>query len=246
VRLLFGSISILGLAACTTHATETRVIAVRPAPATVATDAPELTPPALLVPKQKENAEARAACEAGDAETCNVLAVWLEKHGGTDAESYALYERACARDLAVACSNQGVYLANGYAVPIDTARAAALYRKACDGHYAKGCVNLADATASGAGVTKNLALAKKLRESACDLGSGEGCADLAYGLEHESKPNLDAAVKAYDRGCRLGSALACHNLGVMFADGRGVVASPKRTDELYARSCELGDKEDCK
>ena len=43
----------------------------------------------------------------------------------------------------------------------------------------------------------------------------------------------------------MGHVGRCHNLAVMFNEGRGVVAGPKRAAELFTKACRLGRKSDC-
>jgi len=225
----------------------------RAVPATDASAAPgpdsrgrkEGPPTPTPAPTPTHGDRLRTACDAGDHDACNQLGVWLENNGGAAVESYALYERACARDVVIACSNQGSYLSRGLAVPIDTRRAAQLFGKACDAGISGACARLGDAHEAGAGVPKDLPKAQALFVRACALGDGDACSDRGYYLE-TTRHDIEEAVKSYDRACRLASARGCHNLGVTFEEGRGVVASSGRAAELFREACRLGKKSDCK
>ena len=59
--------------------------------------------------------------------------------------------------------------------------------------------------------------------------------------DHEDVPgNLERAVSRYRRSCRLGFAMACHNLALMYEQGRGVEVDNSEARKLYQRACDGG------
>jgi TPR repeat protein len=47
------------------------------------------------------------------------------------------------------------------------------------------------------------------------------------------------------KACDAGGREACYNLALLYADGRGVTADPKRAAALYKKSCDAGDQVGC-
>lgn len=82
---------------------------------------------------------------------------------------------------------------------------------------------------------KSFPLAKR----ACDLDQGHGCALLGFhhqdGLGTAWSPK--DAMAAYEKGCKLGTGVACFNLATIY-EGHGIDADLKRAEEFFDRARE--------
>lgn len=78
-------------------------------------------------------------------------------------------------------------------------------------------------------------------ERACELSDGEGCESAAFVIDRGRAGPRDRArvAKLLDKGCSLGSATACNDLGMAYQDGAGVAADPAKAGELFAKAFEL-------
>lgn len=77
---------------------------------------------------------------------------------------------------------------------------------------------------------------EKAGEPAAGSGSGSSGA----------RPTTPAELaQTFDRACVTGDHEACRNLGVMYAEGQGVVANPARSAALYGQACERGNAKAC-
>ena len=79
-----------------------------------------------------------------------------------------------------------------------------------------------------------------------------GCAPATectrLGYEHQTRAgseDLPLAAAYYRRGCDLGDARACTNLGVTFENGQGVFRDDVKAAELYAKGCTGHDAHGC-
>ncbi len=50
---------------------------------------------------------------------------------------------------------------------------------------------------------------------------------------------------AYKKGCDLGNAKACTNLGYMYGTGKGVAENKYKAVELYRKGCNGGNARGC-
>jgi len=58
-------------------------------------------------------------------------------------------------------------------------------------------------------------------------------------LRGEGVPrNLAEAALLFQRACDGGDALACNNLGAMYARGEGVAKNPGLAEKLYRKACD--------
>jgi TPR repeat protein len=118
------------------------------------------------------------ACEAGDAASCNDLAVSYRNGYGTEADpstALAIFGRACRMGSAEACSNQGALLEESWVRGHAIEPVLELYSRACEAGSALGCSNLGALHAHGKGVPRDAALASWLFARACEGGSFIGC-----------------------------------------------------------------------
>lgn len=186
----------------------------------------------------------KKSCELGHPGGCSNFGLMLSKGSGVtrdDALAAKQFERACSGGDAVGCFNLGAMHFEGRGVGKDEAKAAGFFKQSCDGGSAAGCVNLGAAFDDGLGVPKDQAKARTLFRRACEGDKAEGCTNLGVVSADDPK----AAVKAYTRGCELGSAKACDYLGKRYAKGDGVDKDGAKAKELQKRSCDLGHKPAC-
>jgi membrane associated rhomboid family serine protease len=81
----------------------------------------------------------------------------------------------------------------------------------------------------------------------CEGGKAQACDWLAYREWRVDAPReqLADAASLWARGCDLGSAVGCNDLGLMVAAGIGVPRDPARAVALFKRSCDGGDEHGC-
>ena len=72
------------------------------------------------------------------------------------------------------------------------------------------------------------------------------CEDLfELGLEAYDKGEFDKAAKQWQKACDDNVARACHNLGILYEDAKGVKQDYHKAAELYKRSCDGGFAGSC-
>jgi TPR repeat protein len=68
-----------------------------------------------------------------------------------------------------------------------------------------------------------------------ECASGEACFDAASTAERDKQP--ERAAPLYTRACELGVGQACHRLGVMHLEGKGVARDEDKARELFEVGC---------
>jgi TPR repeat protein len=61
----------------------------------------------------------------------------------------------------------------------------------------------------------------------------------------DARPAVAAALTALETGCAGDDPEACRNLGVIYAEGKGVVADPARAAGYYRQACDRGNAAGC-
>lgn len=79
----------------------------------------------------------------------------------------------------------------------------------------------------------------------CRAGVKDECADASLQALEGEPPNGAAAFRWSSRGCELGSALSCNNLGVCYQRGAGVTRNATSARREYRKACELGNGLGC-
>ena len=59
------------------------------------------------------------------------------------------------------------------------------------------------------------------------------------------RQNYKEAFKYYKLACDNGEYQSCYNLGVLYANGKGVRQSYSMAKEYYGKACDLGDQKGC-
>jgi len=84
---------------------------------------------------------------------------------------------------------------------------------------------------------------------ACNKGDGASCFVAVVGLDPLDKNQLAIMMHAWERGCSLGHAASCGQLGTVAEfDMNGGGANPDKMEAArwYMKACELGDAQSCK
>jgi hypothetical protein len=71
----------------------------------------------------------------------------------------------------------------------------------------------------------------------------EACDAEASALDRAGHP--DRATPLYARACDLGLGIACHRLGELHRDGKGVPADDDQARALFTRGCQQGSNAAC-
>jgi uncharacterized protein len=159
---------------------------------------------------------------------------------------------ACALGDAGACSFAGRMWLDGRGVPRDEKRGIGLLVRACDGGVALACVvgvRWLGEPAHARDEPDAVDLRARLEaEHACLTGEPEACYQvglLFYFGRNAFPRDRTRAVDAYERGCRLGAAQACNNLGDALAYGDGVPRDVARSASMFDRACRMGEALGC-
>ena len=91
------------------------------------------------------------------------------------------------------------------------------------------------------GVQEEPSAAEPAPNDAC--ASAESCHAAAAKEEHARHP--ERAVPLYTRACELGNGQACHRLGELYRDGKGVAADDGQARALFERGCVQGSTAAC-
>jgi TPR repeat protein len=163
-----------------------------------------------------------------------------------------MLDEACSLGDAHACAFVGRMWIDGRGVPRDVARGMAALTNACDGGVALACI-VAVRWLNQPLNARDLPDASELRtrfgvEHACLTGEPGSCFQvgllLYFGREGYPRDRARAAL-AYERGCDLGAARACNNLGDALAYGEGVERDVIRSAALFDKACRLGEAMGC-
>lgn len=79
-------------------------------------------------------------------------------------------------------------------------------------------------------------LAKQLHIRDCEHDVAKACWSLAY-------EELD--TKWHERACNKGKIAECSSAAILYEEGEGMPANPKRAVRLYQRACEQGEATGC-
>jgi len=196
-----------------------------------------------------------APCAGAPPDECRerALAAWSDAH---DDRALACVARtladACSLGDAAACGFAGRLWLDGRGVPPDAERGMGMLARACDGGVALSCMVavrwLADAEHARR-VHDGPELRARLDvEHGCLIDNAEDCFRVGYALYtgHDGFPrDQRRAVEAYGRGCDLGHAYACNNLGDALAYGDGVARDVERAAATFGKACHLGEPLGC-
>lgn len=160
--------------------------------------------------------------------------------------------RECGKGNAGSCTNAGAlamkHFGNGWSWDKASGEALPLFKKACEAGDQNGCTGIIKATivdedsaSAPAQISELVTIGKK----ACDAGVAAACQEVGTLTHPELHPgkkwaDADTSAKYFERGCRLGDALACG------AAGKVILAKDvTRGVALYQRGCDGGDADVC-
>ena len=70
--------------------------------------------------------------------------------------------------------------------------------------------------------------------------------DFDKGAEAYNNNDFKSATTLFKKACDAGDAKGCHNLGVLYDDGRGVKQDYFKASTFYKKACDGGDADGCK
>lgn len=186
------------------------------------------------------------ACSAGEDTACRAMAPYVDRWGVGDPRV-----ETATTDLLAACDSGRQQACVGAAHLLSRlddrdpryARARTLYSEACAAGEIQGCLSGAAQSWSGTARRLELPDAEALYRTACEADSPSGCAGLGATLAADRK-RTDEAVEALDKGCRLESASACTQLGILAMEGRHRPDLDAKA--IFEKGCADGDAEACR
>jgi len=186
----------------------------------------------------KKPAELEQLCEAGDAESCIILAALFTRGKGVEknkAKTEVLYKKACNIGNQDGCFFLAIYYLNpGIGIRKQIPAAKKLSESACDQSHEPSCNLAALHYFSGwfsLDHKRDIGMAEKYYERVCDLGNGGGCIVLSeiYGMSQFHKKDMKRSRDYYDRACKLYKR---HNAKA-YADTCYTVCLPKEQRKAY-------------
>ena len=181
------------------------------------------------------------------------LAAWADAQDDRQVACVArVLADACSLGDAAGCTHAGRMWLDGRAVARDPERGLAMLDKGCEGGVLMSCMVavrwLADEQRA---VTVKDGASLRVRfdaEANCLGGSADDCASLGQqyyaGRDPFPRDRARSAIE-YQRGCDLGSTLACSNLGDAYEYGDSVPRDLARAASLYDRACHAGNPLGC-
>jgi TPR repeat protein len=196
-----------------------------------------------------------APCGGVPATKCTELAVSLWS-GHDDDHTVACVARmlgeACSLGDPSACGFAGRMWLDGRGVARDPTRGLDMLVRACDGGVRLACAVAVRWLAEAAHTHDNPSapdLRRRLEaEHACLTSEADACYQVGlffYFGESSCPRDRAMATRAYERGCALGDARACNNLGDALAYGEGTPRDVARAAALFDKACRLGEALGC-
>jgi len=152
----------------------------------------------------------------------------------------------CDKGSKESCYNYGVLLTK----KTDRAQSIPYFRKVCDANLPEGCTSLGIELMPSDEDPDVVAKAKDALgylKKGCDAGSGRGCDYAGDMLTDKGYKIIDiaAAVRTYDRGCNLGTAMSCWSLAQIYFKGELVPKNAKEGVALLTKACVGGGADEC-
>jgi TPR repeat protein len=160
------------------------------------------------------------------------------------AKAITLLRKVCPH-AATACDNLGALL-----IETDEQGATAAFQMGCDSKktdegQAGCCYKLGLSHENGWGVPVDSEKARSLYELACTRSVREGCYHLGLLELKRGPPGFVHAADHFRQGCDVGIAGACNNMGLMYAEGKGVGADQAKALDYLQRGCDAGELRAC-
>jgi TPR repeat protein len=162
-------------------------------------------------------ADAAPDC-AADAAACTQLALeraWADDHEG----ALGLFEEACAKKDAEACTYVGLMYRDGRGTEADPESAIGFFETGCEGGHMPGCTNLGAAYARGDVVDQDDARAVELFLRACEGADASACFNIGQRLKVGRGTPADPARghEFLEAACALGHREACEQMAAVEA-----------------------------
>ncbi len=193
----------------------------------------------------------KKGCDGADAQGCMNVSIDYEEGLGTPKDLPAAYRTAdiaCTKSLPAGCSAVGRMLVEGSGAAADVPRGQTLLESACAKDDLRACANLGHYYVHKQLVDPtNTKMAAALNK-ACDKDESAACNTLGYAIEHGLggfTPDPAKGLVQYQKSCNLGHALACRNVGLFYANGRGTTKDASKAAAAWDAGCKLGDEESC-
>lgn len=190
------------------------------------------------------------ACSLSDGESCERLGHVYLCGAGVRADmaiAFKFYERACTLRSDTGCVVSSVMMEHGVGVPKDEKRSFEILDRSCKARMMGACRTLA-VTLVEQDAEANVERAMSLYAKACEGSFGEACDDLSrvYAAGWLTVAKDDAKAYTYaKKGCELGNANACGQLGVLLVLGVGVAEDAPTGLRTVLAACEKGSALAC-
>ncbi len=163
-----------------------------------------------------------------------------------EAKNETQCKEQCDKGSLDSCYNLGVILTKNGQRP----QAIPHFRKACEGELPEACASLGIELTpddEDPDVVAKARTALGFLKKACESGSGRGCDFAGDMLTEKSYKVIDiaAAVRSYDRGCNLGTPMACWSLAQIYFKGELVPKNAKEGVALLTKACVGGNADEC-
>ena len=181
-------------------------------------------------------------CEQGFTQACVKLAKMYEKGQGIDRsneKAVEYYGQACSKKDGDGCFNLARMYANGTGAAASASIAFAMYNTLCSAKDQRGCFGMAQLYEIGRGVEQNWDTATTLYTQACNAEYAPACSQMGTMLINI--PDLadpDAGMAFVQKGCNLGDARGCVQLGVLYLDGRTGTTNIEKAQKIFVETCE--------
>jgi TPR repeat protein len=163
-----------------------------------------------------------------------------------------MLSEACGQGEARACGFAGRLWLDGKGLEKNVDRGMKMLVQACDGGVPLACLVgsrfLGDASSAGTAPDGPDGQHRLEMQYSCLSGQGDACMQVgaSFRIGDEGFPrDFAQAVVAYGRGCNLGDARSCNNLGDALAYGEGVDRDLYRAVDAFDKSCRLGEALGC-
>jgi TPR repeat protein len=184
--------------------------------------------------------------------TESALAAWGRTEDDRDLACIARkLTESCKLGDGRACGFAGRMTLAGHGVARDVTTGLDMLTTACDEDVAEACAAAVAwlSTPDHARMTDAATKRERLNlEHSCLVGQAEDCWRVGLGFYSGTgafPQKRTLAVRAYERGCSLGSPHACNNFGDALAYGEGTGIDVDRATRLFGRACDLGEAIGC-
>jgi TPR repeat protein len=196
-----------------------------------------------------------APCAGSPAPECtdHALAAWSDAQDDRGLACVArMLSEACSLDDPRACTFAGRLWLDGRGVSRDVHRGLDMLLRGCDGGVAMACAVMTRWLGAGNNARDvedaQPLLARAEAEHTCLVGQADACFQVGvlfyYGRDSFPRDRARAS-RSFVRGCDLGDARACNNVGDALAYGDGVGRDVEGAAAAFFKACRLGEALGC-